>query len=136
MSSGEIPGKFSHQWRQTLDPWLPEAEATCDFPVTARAVGWLEGSGLGWPSGRVDGGCSCLSQAQCCCAVVRPGTRAGGLLGGDVAHSGAGAPACTPGPAAYNVEDCYRSQLPSAPGVVIQGVRRPKRHDTGPFCAL
>ena len=44
--------------------------------------------------------------------------------------------ACTPGPAAYDVEDCYSSRFPSAPGVVIQGVRRPKRHDTGPFCAL
>ncbi|KAF6127496.1 sperm-tail PG-rich repeat containing 3 [Phyllostomus discolor] len=42
----------------------------------------------------------------------------------------------TPGPAAYYVEDCYNSRFPSAPGVVIQGVRRPKRHDTGPFCAL
>ncbi|XP_070312477.1 protein STPG3 isoform X2 [Odocoileus virginianus] len=31
---------------------------------------------------------------------------------------------CTPGPAAYNVEDCYRSRLPSAPGVVIQGTTR------------
>ncbi|XP_042768131.1 protein STPG3 isoform X1 [Panthera tigris] len=42
----------------------------------------------------------------------------------------------TPGPAAYHVEDCYNSRFPSAPGVVIQGVRRPKRHDTGPFCTL
>ncbi|XP_036095215.1 protein STPG3 isoform X2 [Rousettus aegyptiacus] len=42
----------------------------------------------------------------------------------------------SPGPAAYYVEDCYNSRFPSAPGVVIQGVRRPKRHDTGPFCAL
>uniref|UniRef100_A0A8C9DGL9 Sperm-tail PG-rich repeat containing 3 n=1 Tax=Prolemur simus TaxID=1328070 RepID=A0A8C9DGL9_PROSS len=42
----------------------------------------------------------------------------------------------TPGPAAYHVEDCYNSRFPSAPGVLIQGVRRPKRHDTGPFCAL
>ncbi|XP_048669227.1 protein STPG3 isoform X2 [Marmota marmota marmota] len=42
----------------------------------------------------------------------------------------------TPGPAAYYVEDCYNSRFPSAPGVVIQGVRRPKRHDTGPFCTL
>ncbi|KFO21450.1 hypothetical protein H920_17091 [Fukomys damarensis] len=45
-------------------------------------------------------------------------------------------PACTPAPAAYYVEDCYDSRFPSVPGVVIQGVRRPKRHDTGPFCAL
>ncbi|XP_021011849.1 protein STPG3 [Mus caroli] len=42
----------------------------------------------------------------------------------------------TPGPAAYYVEDCYNSRFPSSPGVVIQGVRRPKRHDTGPFCTL
>nr|XP_012300562.1 protein STPG3 isoform X2 [Aotus nancymaae] len=42
----------------------------------------------------------------------------------------------TPSPAAYHVEDCYNSRFPSAPGVVIQGVRRPKRHDTGPFCTL
>ncbi|XP_054440677.1 protein STPG3 [Pteronotus mesoamericanus] len=42
----------------------------------------------------------------------------------------------TPGPAAYHAEDCYNSRFPSAPGVIIQGVRRPKRHDTGPFCAL
>ncbi|OBS68973.1 hypothetical protein A6R68_02496 [Neotoma lepida] len=42
----------------------------------------------------------------------------------------------TPGPAAYYVEDCYNSRFPSPPGVVIQGVRRPKRHDTGPFCTL
>ncbi|XP_006737444.1 protein STPG3 [Leptonychotes weddellii] len=42
----------------------------------------------------------------------------------------------SPGPAAYYVEDCYNSRFPSAPGVVIQGVRRPKRHDTGPFCTL
>ncbi|KAM6183807.1 protein STPG3 [Erethizon dorsatum] len=43
---------------------------------------------------------------------------------------------CTPGPAAYHVEDCYDARFPSAPRVVIQGARRPKRHDTGPFCAL
>ncbi|CAO2598593.1 Protein STPG3 [Lemmus lemmus] len=42
----------------------------------------------------------------------------------------------TPGPAAYYVEDCYNSRFPTPPGVVIQGVRRPKRHDTGPFCTL
>ncbi|KAM8943704.1 protein STPG3 isoform 4-T4 [Lycaon pictus] len=42
----------------------------------------------------------------------------------------------SPGPAAYHVEDCYDSRFPSAPGVVIQGVRRSKRHDTGPFCTL
>nr|XP_045376776.1 protein STPG3 [Camelus bactrianus] len=43
---------------------------------------------------------------------------------------------CTPGPAAYHVEDCYNSRFLSVPGVLIQGVRRPKRHDTGPFCAI
>ncbi|XP_051023043.1 protein STPG3 isoform X2 [Acomys russatus] len=42
----------------------------------------------------------------------------------------------TPGPGAYYVEDCYNSRFPASPGVVIQGVRRPKRHDTGPFCTL
>ncbi|XP_048193467.1 protein STPG3-like [Perognathus longimembris pacificus] len=42
----------------------------------------------------------------------------------------------TPGPGTYYVEDCHNSRFPSAPGVVIQGVRRPKRHDTGPFCTL
>lgn len=41
-----------------------------------------------------------------------------------------------PGPATYYVEDCYNSRFPSIPGVVIQGKRRPKRHDTGPFCTL
>ncbi|XP_074066694.1 protein STPG3 [Macrotis lagotis] len=42
----------------------------------------------------------------------------------------------TPGPAAYYVEDSYNSRFPSAPGVLIQGERRPKRHETGPFCTL
>nr|KAF6280377.1 sperm-tail PG-rich repeat containing 3 [Pipistrellus kuhlii] len=42
----------------------------------------------------------------------------------------------SPGPAAYHVEDCYNSRFPAAPGVLIQGVRRPKRHETGPFCSL
>ncbi|EPY86082.1 negative elongation factor B isoform 1 [Camelus ferus] len=28
---------------------------------------------------------------------------------------------CTPGPAAYHVEDCYNSRFPSVPGVLIQG---------------
>ncbi|XP_022357678.1 protein STPG3 isoform X2 [Enhydra lutris kenyoni] len=40
------------------------------------------------------------------------------------------------GPAAHHVEGCSKSRFPAAPGVVIQGVRRPKRHDTGPFCTL
>lgn len=65
---------------------------------------------------------------------------AGGVgLGGRGGRSDCTRPpsaACTPGPAAYDVEDCYSSRFPSAPGVVIQGVRKPKRHDTGPFCAL
>ncbi|XP_049752383.1 protein STPG3 [Elephas maximus indicus] len=43
---------------------------------------------------------------------------------------------CTPGPATYHVEDCYNSRFPSTPGVLIQGSRRPKRHDTGPFSTL
>ncbi|XP_007945267.1 protein STPG3 [Orycteropus afer afer] len=42
----------------------------------------------------------------------------------------------TPGPATYYVEDCHNSRFPSTPGVIIQGVRRPKRHDTGPFSTL
>ncbi|XP_060246554.1 protein STPG3 isoform X2 [Meriones unguiculatus] len=42
----------------------------------------------------------------------------------------------TPGPAAYYVNDGYNSCFPSPPGVLIQGVRRPKRHDTGPFSTL
>uniref|UniRef100_A0A8C7AY01 Protein STPG3 n=1 Tax=Neovison vison TaxID=452646 RepID=A0A8C7AY01_NEOVI len=42
----------------------------------------------------------------------------------------------SPGPAAHHVEGCSNSRFPAAPGVVIQGVRRPKRHDTGPFCTL
>ncbi|XP_045145274.1 protein STPG3 [Echinops telfairi] len=41
----------------------------------------------------------------------------------------------TPGPGTYHVEDCYNSRFPSTPGVVM-GVRRPKRHDTGPFSVL
>ncbi|TKC51686.1 hypothetical protein EI555_013256, partial [Monodon monoceros] len=48
--AGEIPGKFSHQWRRTLDPWRPEAEATCDFPVTSQGAGRAGGraAGVGW----------------------------------------------------------------------------------------
>ncbi|XP_007475499.2 protein STPG3 isoform X1 [Monodelphis domestica] len=45
-------------------------------------------------------------------------------------------PARTPGPAAYYVEDSYNSRYPSTPGVLIQGERRPKKHETGPFCSL
>ncbi|XP_007472415.1 PREDICTED: LOW QUALITY PROTEIN: uncharacterized protein C9orf173 homolog [Lipotes vexillifer] len=43
---------------------------------------------------------------------------------------------CTLGPAAYGAEDCYNSYFPSAMGVVIQGLQRPKCHDTGASCAL
>ncbi|EOA95682.1 hypothetical protein Anapl_04237, partial [Anas platyrhynchos] len=39
----------------------------------------------------------------------------------------------TPGPGAYDVDSGYRACLPSSPSITIQGVRRPKRHDTGPF---
>ncbi|XP_028353162.1 LOW QUALITY PROTEIN: protein STPG3 [Physeter macrocephalus] len=46
------------------------------------------------------------------------------------------ASSCTLGPAAYAVEDCYNSRFPSATGVVIQGLWRPKCRDTGPFCTL
>nr|XP_020656572.1 protein STPG3 [Pogona vitticeps] len=42
----------------------------------------------------------------------------------------------TPGPAAYNVERGHIARLPSTPSFFIQGVRRPKRHETGPFSAL
>uniref|UniRef100_A0A8C3YKC5 Protein STPG3 n=1 Tax=Catagonus wagneri TaxID=51154 RepID=A0A8C3YKC5_9CETA len=40
--------------------------------------------------------------------------------------------ACTPGPATCDVEN----RGPAAPRVVIRGVRRPRRHDMGPFCTL
>ncbi|XP_040541686.1 protein STPG3 isoform X3 [Gallus gallus] len=39
----------------------------------------------------------------------------------------------TPGPGAYDVDRGYRACLPSSPSITIQGVRRPKRHETGPF---
>ncbi|KAJ7308047.1 hypothetical protein JRQ81_008549 [Phrynocephalus forsythii] len=42
----------------------------------------------------------------------------------------------TPGPGAYNVERGHIARLPSSPGFFIQGVRRPKKHETGPFCTL
>ncbi|XP_062063146.1 protein STPG3 isoform X2 [Lepus europaeus] len=45
-------------------------------------------------------------------------------------------PAGVPGPGAYRTERARDSRFRSAPGALIQGVRRPKRHDTGPFCAL
>ncbi|XP_058158766.1 protein STPG3 [Dasypus novemcinctus] len=73
---------------------------------------------------------------------VRPGCRLQGPC--SLAFSVSRSPAfttwisssCGPGPAAYHVEDCFNSRFPSVPGVVIQGVRRPKRHDTGPFSTL
>ncbi|XP_021269375.1 protein STPG3 isoform X1 [Numida meleagris] len=39
----------------------------------------------------------------------------------------------TPGPGAYDVDRGYQACLPSSPSITIQGVRRPKRHETGPF---
>uniref|UniRef100_A0A8D0BM02 Protein STPG3 n=1 Tax=Salvator merianae TaxID=96440 RepID=A0A8D0BM02_SALMN len=42
----------------------------------------------------------------------------------------------TPGPGAYNVERGYNARLPTCPSFFIQGVRRPKRHETGPFSTL
>uniref|UniRef100_A0A8C8T0U4 Uncharacterized protein n=1 Tax=Pelusios castaneus TaxID=367368 RepID=A0A8C8T0U4_9SAUR len=42
----------------------------------------------------------------------------------------------TPGPGAYDVEKGYGAHLPSSPSVIIQGIRRPKRHETGPFTTL
>ncbi|XP_004848798.1 protein STPG3 isoform X3 [Heterocephalus glaber] len=69
------------------------------------------------------------------CRLQRPRPPAFSRSGSPAFAAGLRA-SCTPGPAAYHVEDCYDSRFPSAPGVVIQGVRRPKRHDTGPFCAL
>ncbi|KFZ47842.1 hypothetical protein N321_07536, partial [Antrostomus carolinensis] len=42
----------------------------------------------------------------------------------------------TPGPGTYNVDRGYRACLPHSPSIIIQGIRRPKRHDTGPFTTL
>ncbi|XP_052523643.1 protein STPG3 [Tympanuchus pallidicinctus] len=42
----------------------------------------------------------------------------------------------TPGPGAYDVDMGYQACLPSSPSITIQGVRRPKRHETGPFATL
>ncbi|KFP82291.1 hypothetical protein N311_08302, partial [Apaloderma vittatum] len=39
----------------------------------------------------------------------------------------------TPGPGAYNTERGYRACLPRSPRIIIQGMRRPKKHETGPF---
>ncbi|KAL8174296.1 UNVERIFIED_CONTAM: hypothetical protein K2H54_041552 [Gekko kuhli] len=42
----------------------------------------------------------------------------------------------TPGPGTYNVETGHTARLPSSPSFYIQGVRRPKKHETGPFSTL
>uniref|UniRef100_A0A8C4W6R7 Uncharacterized protein n=1 Tax=Gopherus evgoodei TaxID=1825980 RepID=A0A8C4W6R7_9SAUR len=42
----------------------------------------------------------------------------------------------TPGPGLYDVEKGHTARLPSSPSVIIQGIRRPKRHETGPFTTL
>ncbi|KAM6431348.1 protein STPG3 [Liasis olivaceus] len=42
----------------------------------------------------------------------------------------------TPGPGTYNVERGHNARLPSCPSFYIQGVRRPKKHETGPFSTL
>ncbi|XP_060540579.1 protein STPG3 [Pantherophis guttatus] len=42
----------------------------------------------------------------------------------------------TPGPGAYNVDKGYNARLPKCPSFYIQGVRRPKKHETGPFSTL
>ncbi|XP_066466753.1 protein STPG3 [Tiliqua scincoides] len=42
----------------------------------------------------------------------------------------------TPGPGAYNVALGHKAALPSSPSFFIQGVRRPKKHETGPFTTL
>ncbi|XP_028910304.1 protein STPG3 isoform X2 [Ornithorhynchus anatinus] len=53
---------------------------------------------------------------------------------GGLAWAGSGS---TPGPGAYTVRETRRSsRFAWAPGILIQGVRRHKRHDTGPFCTL
>uniref|UniRef100_A0A8C3T3Q9 Uncharacterized protein n=1 Tax=Chelydra serpentina TaxID=8475 RepID=A0A8C3T3Q9_CHESE len=42
----------------------------------------------------------------------------------------------TPGPGSYDVEKGNIARLPSCPSAIIQGIRRPKRHETGPFTTL
>ncbi|XP_070614626.1 protein STPG3 isoform X2 [Erythrolamprus reginae] len=42
----------------------------------------------------------------------------------------------TPGPGAYNVDKGHNARLPRCPSFYIQGVRRPKKHETGPFSTL
>ncbi|XP_044848355.1 protein STPG3 isoform X3 [Mauremys mutica] len=41
-----------------------------------------------------------------------------------------------PGPGLYDHEKGHIACLPSSPSVIIQGIRRPKRHETGPFTTL
>ncbi|KFW08310.1 hypothetical protein N326_03277, partial [Eurypyga helias] len=45
-------------------------------------------------------------------------------------------PENTPGPGAYDVERSYQACLPRSPSFTIQGIRRPKKHETGPFTTL
>uniref|UniRef100_A0A8D2LPZ1 Uncharacterized protein n=1 Tax=Varanus komodoensis TaxID=61221 RepID=A0A8D2LPZ1_VARKO len=42
----------------------------------------------------------------------------------------------TPGPGTYNVARAHNARLPSSPSFYIQGVRRPKKHETGPFSTV
>ncbi|KFP05090.1 hypothetical protein N300_08001, partial [Calypte anna] len=42
----------------------------------------------------------------------------------------------TPGPATYNVDAAYKALLPSSRSFTIQGIRRPKNHENGPFATL
>ncbi|KFQ72120.1 hypothetical protein N335_07022, partial [Phaethon lepturus] len=42
----------------------------------------------------------------------------------------------TPGPGTYDIERGYRACLPRSPSITIQGIRRPKKHETGPFTTL
>ncbi|KFQ90750.1 hypothetical protein Y956_15888, partial [Nipponia nippon] len=41
-----------------------------------------------------------------------------------------------PGAGAYDVERGYGTCSPRSPSVVIQGFRRPKKHETGPLTTL
>ncbi|KFV56687.1 hypothetical protein N341_07818, partial [Tyto alba] len=42
----------------------------------------------------------------------------------------------TPGPGSYDLERGYRACLPRSPCIIIQGIRRPKKRETGPFITL
>ncbi|XP_044308998.1 protein STPG3 [Varanus komodoensis] len=53
------------------------------------------------------------------------------LKGHRWAHKGG-----TPGPGTYNVARAHNARLPSSPSFYIQGVRRPKKHETGPFSTV